>query len=75
MAMGLTRRSTGCSSDISFQLARWAADVALQHARGLAMEAAAALDTLHVLTLVTESGYVRGIGHLEGIVAMPTRMT
>ena len=44
-------------------------------ARGSAMEAAAALDTLRVMKLVTEPAYVRGIELLEGIVAMLTKMT
>ena len=45
------------------------------HARGSAMEAAAALDTMRVMKLVTDSRYIRGIDLLEGIVAMLTKMT
>jgi len=40
------------------------------HARGSAMEAAAALDTMRVMKLVGEPVYARGIDLLEGIVAM-----
>src|ERR1044071_9604187 len=39
------------------------------HARGSAMEAAAALDTMRVMKVVTDSNYTRGIELLEGIVA------
>ena len=45
------------------------------HARGSAMEAAAALDTMRVMKLMTDPRYVRGIELLEGIVAMLTKMT
>jgi four helix bundle protein len=45
------------------------------HARGSAMEAAAALDTMRVMKLTTESNYARGLKLLESIVAMLTRMT
>jgi four helix bundle protein len=45
------------------------------HARGSAMEAAAALDTMRVMRLVTEARYMRGIERLEAIVAMLTKMT
>ena len=45
------------------------------HARGSAMEAAAALDTMRVMKLVGETTYARGIDLLEGIVAMLTKMT
>ena len=45
------------------------------HARGSAMEAAAALDTMRVMKLVGETTYARGSDLLEGIVAMLTKMT
>ena len=45
------------------------------HARGSAMEAAAALDTTRVMKLVADDGYQPGIDLLEGIVAMLTKMT
>src|SRR5512132_557052 len=45
------------------------------HARGSAMEAAAALDTMRVMKLVGQSTYDRGNDLLEGIVAMLTKMT
>ena len=45
------------------------------HARGSAMEAAAALDTMRVMKLMTESNYTRGLELLEAIVAMLTKMT
>ena len=45
------------------------------HARGSAMEAAAALDTMRVMKLVNEATYARGLELLEGIVAMLTKMT
>ena len=45
------------------------------HARGSAMESAAALDTMRVMKLVDEATYSRGIDLLEGIVAMLTKMT
>lgn len=45
------------------------------HARGSAMEAAAALDTMRVMKLIDDSRYERGIDLLEGIVAMLTKMT
>jgi four helix bundle protein len=45
------------------------------HARGSAMEAAAAFDTMRVMKLIGETTYARGIDLLEGIVAMLTRMT
>ena len=45
------------------------------HARGSAMESAAALDTMRVMKLVDEATYARGIDLLEGIVAMLTKMT
>ena len=45
------------------------------HARGSAMEAAAAFDTLRVMKLIDDSRYLRGIELLEGIVAMLTKMT
>ena len=45
------------------------------HARGSAMEAAAALDTMRVMKLIAEPPYQRGIELLEGIVAMLTKMT
>jgi len=45
------------------------------HARGSAMEAAAALDTMRVMKLITEAAYARGIDLLEGIVAMVTKMS
>ena len=56
---------------------RTAADQArfYAHARGSAMEAAAALDTMRVMTLVASTKYARGIELLEGIVAMLTKMT
>ena len=43
-------------------------------ARGSAMEAAAALDTMRVMKMVSEERYGRGIELLEGIVAMLTKM-
>jgi four helix bundle protein len=43
-------------------------------ARGSAMEAAAALDTLRIMKLVSEERYARGITLLESIVAMLTKM-
>lgn len=45
------------------------------HARGSAMEAAAALDTMRVMNLIDEQRYAAGIELLEGIVAMLTKMT
>ena len=45
------------------------------HARGSAMEAAAALDTMRVMKLIDEQRYAAGIELLEGIVAMLTKMT
>lgn len=45
------------------------------HARGSAMEAAAALDTMLVMRLVDGPTHARGIELLEGIVGMLTRMT
>jgi four helix bundle protein len=45
------------------------------HARGSAMEAAAALDTMRVMKLVADARYTRGIDLLEAIVAMLTKMT
>jgi hypothetical protein len=36
------------------------------------MEAAAALDTMRVMTLVSESSHTRGIELLEGMIAMLT---
>jgi four helix bundle protein len=42
------------------------------HARGSAMEAAAALDTMRVMKLVTEDSHRRAIDLLEGIVGMLT---
>ena len=45
------------------------------HARGSAMEAAAALDTMRVMKLVADTTYVRGMDLLEAIVAMLTKMT
>src|SRR5213075_117384 len=45
------------------------------HARGSAMEAAAALDTMRVMKVMTESNYARGIELLEAIVAMLTKIT
>ena len=56
---------------------RTAADQArfYAHARGSAMEAAATLDTMRVMKLVSESSYAKGIEMLEAIVAMLTKMT
>jgi four helix bundle protein len=45
------------------------------HARGSAMEAAAALDTMRVMKLIEERYYLRGIELLEAIVSMLTKMT
>jgi len=45
------------------------------HARGSAMEAAAAFDTMRVMKRIDDSRYQRGIELLEGIVAMLTKMT
>jgi four helix bundle protein len=45
------------------------------HARGSAMEAAAALDTMRVMKLVADTTYARGLDLLEAIVAMLTKMT
>jgi four helix bundle protein len=45
------------------------------HARGSAMEAAAALDTMRVMKLVADASYRQGIDLLEKIVGMLTRMT
>ena len=45
------------------------------HARGSAMEAAAALDTMRVMGLVEEKRYGKGLELLEAIVAMLTKMT
>ena len=45
------------------------------HARGSAMEAAAALDTMRVMKLIDDSRYARGIEFLEAIVSMLTKMT
>jgi hypothetical protein len=39
------------------------------------MEAAAALDTMRVMTLIDDSRFERGIDLFEGIVAMLTKMT
>ena len=39
------------------------------------MEAAAALETMRVMKLVSDADYARGIDVLEGIVAMLTKMT
>ena len=44
------------------------------HARGSAMEAAAALDTMRVMKLIDDDRYECGIELLEGIVAMFTKM-
>ena len=44
------------------------------HARGSAMEAAAALDTMRVMKLVADTTYARGMDLLEAIVAMLTKM-
>ena len=44
-------------------------------ARGSAMEAAAVLDTMRVMTAVSDERYGRAIELLEGIVAMLTKMT
>ena len=44
------------------------------HARGSAMEAAAALDTMRVMKLVADTTYSRGMELLEAIVAMLTKM-
>lgn len=44
------------------------------HARGSAMEAAAALDTMRVMSLVEEPMYARGIELLEAIISMLTKM-
>jgi four helix bundle protein len=44
-------------------------------ARGSAMEAAAALDTMKVMTLIDANRYDRGIHLLEGIVGMLTNMS
>jgi four helix bundle protein len=44
------------------------------HARGSAMEAAAALEPMRVMKLVEDATYARGIDLLEGIVAMLTKM-
>ena len=56
---------------------RTAADQArfYTHARGSAMEAAAALDTMRVMKLVADTTYARGMDLLEAIVAMLTKMT
>jgi four helix bundle protein len=43
-------------------------------ARGSAMEAAAALDTMRLMETISRPSYDRGIELLEGIVAMLTRM-
>ena len=45
------------------------------HARGSAMEAAAALDTMRVMKLVADTTYARNLDLLEAIVAMLTKMT
>ncbi len=45
------------------------------HARGSAMEAAAALDTMLVMRLVAEPTHARGIELLERIVGMLTNLT
>ena len=45
------------------------------HARGSAMEAAAAPDTMRVMKLIDEQRYNLGIELLEAIVAMLTKMT
>ena len=45
------------------------------HARGSAMEAAAALDTMRVMKLIDDDRYSRGIELLEAIVSMLTKMT
>ena len=45
------------------------------HARGSAMEAAAAFDIMRVMKLLSEPQYAQGIDLLEGIVAMLTKMT
>lgn len=44
-------------------------------ARGSAMEAAAALDTMHVMKLIETELYVRGMKLLEAVIAMLTKMT
>jgi four helix bundle protein len=44
-------------------------------ARGSAMEAAAAVDTMKVMKVVDEARYANGIDLLEGVVAMLTKMT
>jgi four helix bundle protein len=44
------------------------------NARGSAMEAAAALDTMRVMSLVDDARHAKGIDHLEAIVAMLTKM-
>jgi four helix bundle protein len=45
------------------------------HARGSAMETAAALHTMRVMKLIDDSRYARGIELLEAIVSMLTKMT
>jgi len=45
------------------------------HARGSAMEAAAALDTMRVMKIVDDARYQRGIELLTSIIAMLTKMT
>ena len=44
------------------------------HARGSAMEAAAALDTMRVMQVIEDGDYAKGIELLRGIVAMLTKM-
>jgi four helix bundle protein len=45
------------------------------HARGSAMEAAAALDTMRIMKLLEDATYARGLELLEGIVGMLTKTT
>ena len=64
------------NADLADQLLR-AIDQArfYTHARGSAMEAAAALDTMRVMKLIDEGRYAHGIELLVAIVSMLTKMT
>jgi len=77
LADQLLRAAQSQPLDIAEGAGRWTkADQArfYMHARGSAMEAAAALDMLRVMELVDEERYTRGVELLEGIVAMLTKM-
>jgi len=73
----LVRSAESVVRNIGEGAGRWSEGDSAKHykiARGEAMECAASLDVMRLRKVVAEDRYARGIGLLEAVVAMLTKM-